>query len=233
MSIKNFLAASASAAAITALAGPALAGGYVAPVDTPAVIAAPLAPLATDWAGAYAGGSIGYSFAADDDIGIRDPGMNAALGDVDISGATAGLHVGYRWQRGNWVFGPELWVEGGNVDDTTTIAGYGDVTSELNYLAGLQLKTGYVVNPQTLVYGTVGYVRGDFDYSVGDQTEGYTPDGYSLGLGVERKLRDNLALFAEWQYRDFGKEDVRFSNGTATYATPEHHNIKLGVNFSF
>ena len=67
-------------------------------------------------------------------------------------------------------------------------------------------------------------------------TEGYTADGYSLGLGVERKVRDNLSVFAEWQYRNFGKEEVSFADGEAaivTNATPEHHNIKVGVNFSF
>ena len=232
MSFTKFL--SASSLAIVAMSGAAFAGGYVAPVEPAPIIEAPVVPPVADWAGGYAGGSLGYSFGADDEIGIRDGGvMDPALGDVEVSGVTAGLHAGYRWQRDNWVFGPELWVEGGSVDDTATIAEGVDVTSEVNYLVGLQLKTGYVVNPQTLVYGTVGYVRGDFDYSIGDQTEGYTADGYSLGLGVERKIRDNLAVFAEWQYRNFGKENVDFGDGLSTNATPEHHNVKVGVNFSF
>ena len=218
-------------AALVALSGAAAAGGYVAPVvDDPVIAAVPQS--ASSWNGLYLGGSIGYSFAADDEIGIRNPGMNAALGKVDIKGATAGLHAGYRWQRGNWVYGPELWIEGGSVDDTADTS-FGEVKSELNHLVGLQLKTGYLVDPQTLVYGTAGYVHGDFDYSIGGLTEGYSADGYSLGLGVERKLRENLALFAEWQYRNFGKTDVGFDDGLTTYATPEHHNIKLGVNFSF
>lgn len=222
----------ASAAAIVAMAGASFAGGFVAPVTEPPVIVAPEAPVA-NWAGGYVGGSVGYAFGADDEIGLND---SSALGQVDVKGVNAGLHAGYRWQRNNWVFGPELWVEGGSVDatDTVTFAGASrEVSSEVNYLLGLQLKTGYIVNPQTMVYGTAGFVRGDFDYSLDDDTQGYSENGYSLGLGVERKLRENLALFAEWQYRNFGKTDITFGDGTTTRATPEHHNVKVGVNFSF
>lgn len=227
----------------------ALAGGYVAPVvdpvtTVPVIKAAP----ASNWAGGYVGGSLGYAFGADDVIGLdlyEDGDLierNTDLGQVDVKGATAGLHAGYRWQRGNWVFGPELWIEGGSVDATDTVSADPEVEVEstVNHLVGLQIKTGYVVNPQTLVYGTAGAVYGDLDYTLsgdgGSATVNYDTTGYTLGLGVEHKLRDNLSVFAEWQYRNLGKTDVEFGNDTAsvlTRATPEHHHVKLGVNFSF
>lgn len=228
----------------------ALAGGYIAPVVDP-VVTAPVveATPASDWAGGYAGGSIGYSFGGDDEIGLdRYVGdtrteRNTNLGQADIKGVTAGLHAGYRWQRDNWVFGPELWVEGGSVDGSDSFLLDGEsaeLESSLNYAVGLQFKTGYVVNPQTLVYGTAGAAYGDFDYELdrasGSETVSFEETGFTLGLGVERKLRDNLSVFAEWQYRNFGATDVEFEDGTGTLvsgATPEHHNVKLGVNFSF
>ncbi len=80
------------------------------------MIAAPVvqdAP-ASDWAGGYVGGSLGYAFAADDEIGLdllqdgETASRGTALGNVDVKGVNAGLHAGYRWQRDNWVFGPEL-----------------------------------------------------------------------------------------------------------------------------
>ena len=50
-------------------------------------------------------------------------------------------------------------------------------------------------------------------------------------------MRDNLSVFAEWQYRNFGKSEVTYDLGDGdavlTRSTPEHHNIKVGVNFSF
>lgn len=226
----------------------ALAGGYVAPVADPVVVTTVIeaAPAGT-WSGGYAGGSIGYAFGGDDEIGLDliEGGTLVErandLGSVDLKGLNAGLHAGYRWQRGNWVFGPELWVEGGSIDATDRIsvadATDVEVESSVNYIAGLQFKTGYTVDPQTLVYGTAGVTHGDFDYKLADMTESYSDTGYSLGLGVERKMRDNLSVFAEWQYRNFGKSEVTYDLGDGdavlTRSTPEHHNIKVGVNFSF
>lgn len=229
------------------------AGGYTPPVVDSGVVA-PIVETAPvgDWAGGYAGLTLGYAFGGDDEVGLDVYnggdlfGRGNNLGSTDMKGVNGGLHIGYRWQRDNWVFGPELWVEGGSIDatdtisysgtaDGTTITVEGEMESKVNYLAGLQFKTGYVVNPQTLVYGTIGYVHGDFDLSFGE-TVNYTANGYSVGLGAERKLRDNLSVLAEWQYRNFGKTDVAFGStddGEVTRATPEHHNFKLGLNFKF
>lgn len=227
----------------------ALAGGYVAPVAAPVVTpTVEVAPVG-DWAGGYVGGSIGYAFGGDDEIGLdRYVGdtrveRNTGLGQADLKGVNAGLHAGYRWQRDNWVFGPELWVEGGSIDGSDSFLLDGvetELESSVNYMVGLQFKTGYAVNPQTLVYGTAGAVYGDFDYDLGtaagSETASFEETGYSLGLGVERRIRDNLSVFAEWQYLNFGDTDVDFGDDTdrlVSGATPEHHNIKLGVNFSF
>ncbi|PHQ67705.1 MAG: autotransporter outer membrane beta-barrel domain-containing protein [Paracoccus sp.] len=242
------------AASVAALASPAFSGGFIAPVtETPVVppVAAP-APV-SDWSGAYLGGSIGYAFGSDDRVGydlLEDGeliGSVADVAEVDVKGVNAGLHAGYRWQRDSWVFGPELWVEGGSIDasDDITVGddegiAVGRVESSVNYIVGLQMKTGYVINPQTMVYGTAGFVYGDFDYTTagpdGSATENFDANGYSVGLGVERKLNERTSIFAEWQYRNFGKTDVTFTDddtALVTRATPEHHNIKLGVNFSF
>lgn len=226
----------------------ASAGGYIAPVTEVDVVAAPLPAPVSDWAGAYGGVSLGYSFAGDDEVGLEFyegddlVDRQTDVGDVELSGPTADLHAGYRWQRNMWVFGPELAIEGGKIDDESDILGsdQASVESEVNYIATLAFKTGYLVNPQTMVYGTAGFVHGDFDYTLtgpdGSATEGFNADGYTLGLGVERKVNDRMSVFAEYQYRDFGRTDVTFSDGTdsvVTVATPKHQNIKLGVNFSF
>ncbi|MBU3030914.1 outer membrane protein [Paracoccus marinaquae] len=257
MNRKSILSISTVGAFVTA-AGSALAGGFVAPVETPAVVA-PVAPVVSDWSGAYVGGSIGYAFGGDDEVGFdyyedgEMIGRDTNIGDLEISGVNAAVHVGYRWQRNNWVFGPELWIEGGAIDDEFSVSETDDdddtfsatVESEQNYAIGLQMKTGYIVRPGTLVYGTAGIVRGDFDYTVTGAigafsetiSEGYTATGYSLGVGVERQLNERLSMFAEWQYRNFGKEDVTFGDlavdGGVTRATPENHNLKLGLNFRF
>lgn len=246
----KFISASSFLAAAT-LGGAAVAGGYVAPVEPVPVVVTP--PVETsDWAGAYVGGSLGYSLGGDDVVGAEeyDADKNLLrrannLGQVDVKGVNAGLHAGYRWQRDNWVYGPEIGIEGGSVDadDDINVFG-GDVVleSSANYIASLRFKTGYVVNPQTLVYGTVGVAHGDFDYEAayegGSQTESFTDTGWSAGLGVERKLNEKLSMFAEWEFRGFGKTTVEYevpgtTDTITTQATPEHHNVKVGVNYRF
>ncbi len=240
-----------------AVAGGAHAGGFIAPLEPVAVAPVVTAESPLDWAGGYAGLSLGYSFGADDEIGFdylqggNDNliGRRTALENVKVKGPTAGLHAGYRWQRGNWVYGPELAIEGGSVDDSRDFVspaqglgaatGY-DLESKVNWIATLAFKTGYVVSPQTLVYGTAGVNHGDFDYTLTangeSQTVGYTQNGWVLGFGFERKLSQRMSIFAEYQYRQFGKTSIYYRDGSdslRTEATPKHQNVRLGVNFSF
>lgn len=240
MKIKFLVPGCVASAALLAAASTASAGGFVAPVvETTTVAVAPVGA----WQGAYAGGSLGYSFGSDDEIGFNAAEEDGAgIGAVDIKGLTAGAHVGYRWQRDRWIFGPELGIEGGSVDASDTVSFEGgefDVESSVNYIVTLVLKTAYAVDPQTLVYGTFGAARGDFDYSrsAGGSTEtvSYSDTGLAAGLGVERLVSASTSVFAEYQYRDFGRTQVTFTEGgeATTVATPKHSNIKVGVNFRF
>ncbi|MDB6181009.1 outer membrane protein [Paracoccus fistulariae] len=241
---------------LTAMTTAAHAGGAIAPVVQTDVVAVPVENTATDWGGAYVGGWIGYATGADDRVGVDEFDLNGELEsslrpelDLDVRGVNAGLNIGYRWQIDNWVFGPELFYERGNIDDELSYSGDHEngatLISKVNYVAGLQFKGGFAFASGTLLYGSVGYVRGDFDYdwfetdlgdTIIDETKGYNADGYSLGLGVERKLSEKWSIFGEWQYRNFGKTNISYAyedGSKLTRATPEHHNFKLGVNFQF
>lgn len=239
--------ASLSSAALIVGAGTAMAGGVVGPV----VEAAPIqvAPVMGAWEGAYAGGSLGYILGTDDQLGLaliedgEETERATNLGDLGVSGATLGLHAGYRWQRDRWVFGPELGVEFGSVDEKLTFTDGADtvsIESKMNHIVTLVMKTGYTVDPQTLVYGTFGIARGDFDYTIAfegeSETEGFTTTGVAAGLGVERMINDTTSIFAEYQYRDFGKKTVNFTDGTdalSTRPTMSMSTIKVGANFRF
>ena len=60
----------------------------------------------------------------------------------------------------------------------------GNLESKLKSLVGLQFKTGYLVNPETLVYGTAGVVRGKFELTAtnprGSLTESYSARSYCV-----------------------------------------------------
>jgi len=248
MSLKSYL--SACTAAVVLTSGSAMAGGVIAPViDVAPVEVAPVS-VAGAWQGAYAGGSLGYIFGAEDQVGLAaiqdgtEIGRAEGLGDLDISGATAGVHVGYRWQRGSWVFGPELGVEVGSVDASISneVGGEAfDLDSDMQNIVTLVMKTGYAVDPQTLVYGTFGIARGDFDYELttGGETysEGFTTTGVAAGLGVERMVNERVSVFAEYQYRDLDNETVSFDVAPGATldsgASTAHSSVKLGANFKF
>lgn len=229
-----------------ALAGgfAANAGGYTAPVVEQAV--APIievAPDAGDWAGAYGGVTLGYAFSGKDRVGLENPSIDGDMnsyGSLDLSGANAGIRVGYRWQKDRWVFGPTLGYEAGNIEDSISQDGY-DSHSKIKNVIALRFLTGYAVRPDTLVYGIAGVARAKVDYSVtGDGANGasdiddsFSRTGYIVGLGVEKKLTDRVSLTGEYEYANFGKETLTSSSGLDTEATPKYNNVKVGLNFRF
>lgn len=219
-----------AASAVFLLSVPAAyAGGYIAPVvdvEPAPVVAAPVG----DWQGAYAGITLGYAFGGDDDIGARPPGVD--IGSAELSGANAGLRLGYRWQRDRWVVGPEIAYVAGDINDSFDFAG-GDFESEVDSLLGVRLKTGYLVRPDTLVYGIAGWQQGDFTYNVSGNEIEYDAEGYVLGLGVERTLTERMSITGEYEFSDFGSTDVEIAPGVTSVATPKHSNVKVGLNFRF
>ncbi|WP_313352858.1 outer membrane protein [Paracoccus sp. (in: a-proteobacteria)] len=224
--------------------GAASAGGYTVPVIEAPVVVPEVTPVpAFNWQGVYAGGAIGYSFNGDDRVGITPPdnGTVYTPGSVDISGMSWSLYLGYRWQREaqgrQIVFGPELAYEGGNASDSFDSNGV-SASSELDRLLSLRWKTGLLNEAQdTLFYGTIGYAHGKFDYSVDgagmDYRGDFTDNAWTVGLGIEKKLNERVSLFGEWEFRQFGKTVLSDAAGYTTRATPEHHNIRIGVNISF
>lgn len=242
-------------------AGASFAGGAIVPVVEAQPVMIDEVPVASNWAGAYVGGSLGYVFGADDEVGLQGIGDNGPIGrasgitDVDVSGLTASAHIGYRWQRDNWVFGPNLSIQGGSVDETSSGSfslndfDYDtEVKSEIKYLVDLTMKTGYLVNPATLVYGVAGVTRGEFNYEfdttgtssgarfTGFSSEDYSETGYIVGFGVERTISERLSAFGEYNYRDFGETTLTTPLAVgegSTRATPSHSNVKFGVNYRF
>ncbi|WP_134725025.1 outer membrane protein [Paracoccus luteus] len=226
--------ASAVAAAIIA-AGAAHAGGFTAPtVDVAPVEPVVIAAEPGDWAGGYAGVTLGYAFGGDDVVGaFAGDTFLGDLGTEELSGANAGIRAGYRWQRNRWVVGPEISYQAGDISDEFDLAAGGTFESQVDSLLAVKLKTGYAVRPDTLVYGIAGWQRGDFTYDVAGVESEYDADGYVVGLGAERKLTDRMSVTGEWEYSDFGNTDVEIAPGVTTTATPKFSNVKLGLNFKF
>lgn len=238
--VKTPRAAAVAASLVLGSALAANAGGYTPPVVDTGVVAPVIeaAPVG-DWAGGYAGLTLGYAFGGDDEVGVDQPEVGTPA-SLEISGANAGLRLGYRWQRDRWVFGPELGYEGGKIEDSFSTGGY-EAESEIKSVLALRMKTGYLTGNDILVYGIVGVARAKVDYRVeGDGDHGpiavndsYSKTGYIVGLGAEKKLTERLSLTGEYEYANFGKETLEDGLGASARATPDFHNVKLGLNFKF
>ncbi|WP_245155587.1 outer membrane protein [Paracoccus ravus] len=218
----------------------AYAGGYTPPVTEPIIAPVIEEPIA-DWSGGYFGGTLGYAFGGSDEVGISDSTdtLLGNIGEVEVNGANIGLRVGYRWQRDKWTFGPELGYEFADIRDETSadIVVDGDsvnigADAKVENILALRFKTGYIVRPDTMVYGIAGWARASVDYEIYDTDVSYDADGYIVGLGVERMINDRMSVTGEWEYADFGKETLE-AEGLSTRATMDYHNFKIGVNYKF
>lgn len=232
---------------LAATATAASAGGYVPPVVDTTVVAPVVtvaAPVVGNWEGGYAGLSLGYGFGGKDDVDFFGVGD---YGDLKPTGALGEARIGYRWQRDRWVFGPELSYMGGNIEDSIDVYAFDDnddvaayeIESSVRGVAALKMKAGYEVMPNTLVYGTLGYARGEFKYNFLDTDTKYRVNGAVFGIGVERAMNERVSLTAELERNQFKKTDIVIGDfvgdggGFVTEARPSFNTVKVGVNFRF
>lgn len=230
------------ALAAVALALPvsgAFAGGFSAPVVEAPVVAEVVQVTMPSFAGGYIGGALGYACCGDDEVGLNPAGsgnMKANRGNLKLSGANFGIQGGYRWQGGNSVYGAELGLMGGNVKADASDRGV-ESSTKLKHALTAKLSAGMLMNENTLAYVSGGLAHGSFDYAVKDSTSSidasFSRVGYVIGLGVERSINENTSIKGEWEYMNFGKEELGSASTVVTKATPKFHNFKVGVNFRF
>lgn len=180
------------------------------------------APAPT-WAGGYVGGHLGATWTSgsadvttayyyeveaakkpllqipyDTGHGHRD------IGDTSFSG---GVHAGYNWQAGSFVYGLE-----GSVS----------FADEIDYLASIRGRLGFAAG-NWLFYGTggVAFIGTDTTGKITDQYgTGFRYDtsddqtGYVVGGGVEVKLTHNLSVGVEGLYYGFDGTTKRYAGDT-------------------
>jgi outer membrane immunogenic protein len=233
---------SAAVCLILGLSAPSQAAGISTSLAEPEPVVA-----ATTWQGFHVGVRVGYGFGGDDEVGHRSPDgrLVASPGTLDIDGFTYGLRLGWRGERPfanrAFVYGVELGFDGSTIEDAFDLNGYA-ASSELDNLWGLRLKLGQTdPSKQTLFYGILGYVWGEVDYAVTGAKGGSTialdtsenMSGFTIGLGVEHKLTDNISLTADWEYMELGDQTLTDGAGATTKATPSFQNIGFGFNYRF
>ena len=181
------------------------------------------------------------------------------------SGAQIGVFGGYNWQIDKYIIGLEgdfSWANNSSSKNFipglsgNCTGGYscsGDSTSvKLGWNASLRPRFGYLLTPDTLLYGTAGLAVQSVKISQTCQfsntdpacqnmptspsstaTNNYTALGYALGAGVE-KMIDAWVIRAEYRYNQYNNINVSSllsspTINTKTVTTTSNSNVRIST----
>jgi outer membrane immunogenic protein len=207
------------------------------PVKAPALKAAPL----YNWTGCYAGAHFGSLFAQ------KDWG---ALGSHDDTGLLVGGQLGCNYQVSTWVFGVQ-----GDIAWSDTSGSHGDQVngvdanlnplfndqSKINSLSSVTGRVGYAWD-RLLTYAKAGgaWTHDKYDILTNDSanatasTASETRSGWTVGGGFEYGITNNLTMFFEYDFYDFGTRTIGFTGSSQLVDIRERASaVKVGGNWKF
>jgi outer membrane immunogenic protein len=201
------------------------------PISTPGPRYAPPEVLAPQWAGPYLGLHAGMGFGkwptSISEVATNTgqaPLTAAASTNSNALGGLAGLHAGYLWQIGAFVFGPELDLDGSTVGSKSTIptsisqSSGGSSFSEtfpnansatLKWLSTFRGRAGIAAG-DWLFFGTGGLATAglDLETSLGTIANSQVVTGYAAGGGLEYAFGPNARLRVEYLYYGFPEKSI-------------------------
>ena len=203
------------------------------------------------WTGCYAGLNAGYAW-ANASATTDWAGANSDIGSARLTGGAGGGQVGCDYQSNDLVVGGKLAFNGADINGTHTFAGGSSPSNQIAYkvnnYGSLSARLGYLFRPDTLGYVSGGYAWASTRYTDSDPAPyaGWAPytgstsltrNGWTVGLGLEQRLRPDVSVFLAWDYMDFGTQNATiatsdgFSEG---YQFRQSMNVlSLGVNYRF
>lgn len=208
-----------------AIAASLLIGGAGAAQAADLIIHEAAAPVyddvsSADWSGPYLGASIGYG------MGTVEYTGDAPDGEFDVDGWQAGLQAGVLGQSGSFVYGVE-----GTINWTDLSGSDTPVSGSANWSGSLVGKAGVAVD-SLLFYGVAGvaFLNGTAEYSTYEPTNTHT--GWTAGVGIAAKVTDDMSVFAQYDYADYGAKTYEFGSD-AVDASLTTSAIKVGLNWHF
>jgi outer membrane immunogenic protein len=237
-------------AAFVAMSLPAVAADVRMPVK--AVAAAPV----MSWTGCYIGGNVGVASAKTDQIQIaKVTGLpivpNNSFGGSDASDFTGGGQIGCDYQFSNgFVVGVQGMYNFADINSTHVVTAFPTFISNNNTkdIWTLTGRVGLAFVPQLLGYVKGGGAWARSDHAISgtvpapflSETARQDRQGYTLGVGMEWMFSPGWSVFAEYNYLDFGRSDVRFVIAPGAIGTADVVRTDLqiqqglvGVNYKF
>jgi outer membrane immunogenic protein len=202
-------------------AGPIMAADL--PVKAP--LRAPLAPYS--WTGCYVGANFGSLFAQ------KDWGV---LGSHDETGLLAGGQLGCNYQVSTWVFGVQGDIDWSDASGTHVDPSGGTNQSKINSLSSVTGRVGYAWD-RLLTYAKGGGAWTHDKYEIFDSTTfstaSETRSGWTVGGGFEYAVTNNLSMFFEYNFYDFGTRTIGFTSSQLVDIRERESAVKVGANWKF
>ncbi len=249
----------AAAAALIGVSSIAHADGLM---EKRAYKAVPVAaPASVNWTGLYIGAGIGAG-AVVHELDLNSSQMygeneydfgNLNFDGIGGQGVFGTLQVGYDRQiASRWVLGAFFDYDFTDTDSELSISSGGDrfkITLDQDYMWTAGGRLGFLIHPQTLIYGLAGYSETKFKgprvtlsydgYSASGNL-GHLPTfgGLTLGGGFETQLHSNWFLKGEYRFSRFDKEDLfRLSDNEGSSASvtlaPDVHTARMVLTYKF
>lgn len=231
---------------------------------------APPELLAPQWAGPYLGLHAGLGFArwptsissVSEQAGFPATVFNGSDNSSGMGGL-AGLHAGYLWQIGAFVFGPELDLDVSTVGNKRTIpisfssSSFSEIfpntsSATLKWLSTFRGRAG-IATGDWLFYGTGGLATGglDLETSLAPLANSLIVTGYAAGGGLEYAFGPNARLRLEYLYYGFPEKRVgtqsissstcagcipptsTFTSITSMSVKPSTNVVRAGIDWRF
>jgi outer membrane immunogenic protein len=200
-------------------------------------------PIPYNWTGFYVGGTAGL-------IGqgatANDPGcfINCSVSSYDFGGVGGifGVHAGFNYQTGRWVFGIEADYSGTTLDTTQSVIPLpSTVSSKLDTLGTVRGRVGYVFDNILLVYATGGWAYGhvnnraswtqDPDWTVSESSTKY---GWTAGGGLDWAFMNHWIARVEVLYVDLGSSTTGLSTSGCRFGFKNTYTIgRLGLSYKY
>lgn len=173
-------------------------------------MALPSISLANGFDGAYAGGQLGLMTHVT--VGIDDSTGLGQLGADSFGPERIELFGGYGLEitPGFYLGGQVGYTVFNNFDEKLVDDAPDNIAVEAGTGFSIKALAGYVPNPSTLLYATVGYQQREFtlvnSFSGSSVKAKENVAGVTFGFGMQQYIGDRLTLTAEVLQTDYSKE---------------------------
>lgn len=220
------------------------------PVKAPLLKAA--APVAYTWTGCYIGGNVGGGWARTEQSQIGKVGGPSIVppndfGTSEDSSIIGGGQIGCDYQfGGNWVVGAQGMFDFGKIESSHVVptafpgfpVGSFNSVNKTKSLMTATARLGYLFAPQALAYvkGGGAWARVDHIFNgtiptpfLSESATGVDRQGWTVGGGIEWMFAQGWSVFGEYNYMDFGRDNISFVAGPATVGAPDVVRTRLTV----